>query len=119
MLEWIKVVGPLVVSWPVVALILGVLFRKSLVSLFTRLTDSPGGSAEIGPIKIALGELATEGRHAVRRLNRISEVMAESRLLELEITSQMFGTIFSAEQHETMTRQITELRLLTRAGAED
>ena len=39
--------------------------------------------------------------------------MAESRLLELEITEGNFGTVFSAEQRKRMNAQIEELRKLT------
>lgn len=39
--------------------------------------------------------------------------MAESRLLELEITEASFGPVFSEEQREKMRQQIDELRRLT------
>jgi hypothetical protein len=39
--------------------------------------------------------------------------MAESRLLELEITEGTFGPMFSDEQHARMKQQIDELRQLT------
>ena len=43
--------------------------------------------------------------------------MAESRLLELEITSGMFGSIFSDEQQARLEKQIEELRSLTSSQA--
>jgi len=43
-------------------------------------------------------------------MNRLNELMAESRLLELEITDSMFGSIFTDEQRERMRNQIEELR---------
>lgn len=56
---------------------------------------------------------AEDGKDAVSRLNRTTELMAESRLLELEITSQMFGSVFNTEQRSKMQRQIDELKSLT------
>jgi len=117
MIEWLKVLGPIVLSWPVVLLVIALIFRKSLLGLLERFSNSSGSKAEIGPLKIELGKLAEEGKDAVSRLNRTTEIMAESRLLELEITSGMFGSIFSDEQQARMERQINELRLLTNSQA--
>lgn len=113
MLETIKIIGPIILSWPVVSLLIVLIFRRKLLSFLDQFSKVPGSRAEIGPLKIELGKLAEEGKDAVRRLNRITELMAESRLLELEITSQMFGTIFSEDQRKEMRTQIEELRLLT------
>jgi hypothetical protein len=113
MLEWTKVLGPLVISWPVVAILVLLLFRRHLVALLTRFLEAPGGKAELGHLKIELGNLAVEGKDAVARLNRTTELMAESRLLELEITSQMFGAMFTEDQRNRMRGQMEELRLLT------
>ena len=117
MLEWFKVIGPIILSWPVVGLVVALVFRKPLLGLFERFSNASGSKAEIGPLKIELGKLAEEGKNAVGRLNRTTELMAESRLLELEITSEMFGSIFSEEQQARLAKQIEELRLLTSAQA--
>ena len=113
MLEWFKVLGPIILSWPVVGLMITLIFRKPLLGLFERFSNSSGSKAEIGLLKIELGKLAEEGEDAVGRLNRIIELMAESNLLELEITSQKFGAYFTNEQQERMKKQIEELRSLT------
>ena len=114
-LEWVKVVGSLLVSWPVAALIIAVMFRKQILDIINRFTTSPeGGKAELGPLKIELGKLAEEGQQAVGRLNRITELTAETRLLEFEILDSMFQAVFTEEQRERMRKQIKELRELTR-----
>ena len=117
MLEWLKVLGPIILSWPVVGLVIVLIFRKPLLGLFERFSNASGSKAEIGPLKIELGKLAEEGKDAVGRLNRTTELMAESRLLELEITAGMFGSIFSEEQQARLKKQIEELRLRTGAQA--
>jgi hypothetical protein len=61
-------------------------------------------------------DLTRTGQVAVDRLNRLTEVMAESRLLELEITSGMFGMMFSPEQMARMQRQIESLKSLLKEG---
>ncbi len=54
-LEWIKVLGPIILSWPMVALLVVILFKAPLLKLFDRFTESTGSKAEFGPIKIELG----------------------------------------------------------------
>lgn len=76
-LEWIKVIGPLIISWPMALLILILVFRRPILNVVERFTSSEGGKAELGPIKIELGKLAQEGHQAVHNLNRINLVMAE------------------------------------------
>jgi len=115
-MEWVKIVGPLVLSWPVTGLIIVLLFRRPILNVLERFMASDQGRAEIGPVKIELGRLAQEGKVAVDRLNRLNLLMAESRLLELEITQANFGRVFSDEQRTRMKRHIDELRSLTLGG---
>lgn len=56
LLEWIKVVGPLIISWPIIGLLAIILFRKPLTELIKRFKESSGGKAEIGGLfKIDMG----------------------------------------------------------------
>src|SRR5262249_42866433 len=93
------------------------IFRRRIVRLLERLTTSDQAKAEIGPVKIELGKLAEQGQIAVGTLNRLNLVMAESRLLELEITEGKFGPVFSVEQQARMKAHIEELRELTQKNA--
>ena len=117
MLEWTKAAGPILLSWPVAALAIALIFRRALPRLLDRLTASDQAKAEIGPVKIELGKLAEQGQIAVGNLNRLSLLMAESRLLELEITEANFGRVFSAEQRARMKAHIDELRQLTQKNS--
>jgi hypothetical protein len=114
-LTWIKEVGPTVLSWPTIGLIFIVFFRKQLLEILKQLGSADKFKAKIGPVEIEreLKSLAEKGHLAVSRLNRISELMAESRLLELEITESNFGPVFSADQQKRMKEHIEELRNLT------
>ena len=112
-LEWTKTIGSFLFSWPVIILIITLIFRRPILRLLERFTSSDEGRAEIGPVKIELGKLVREGQDAVNNLNRLSVLMAESRLLELEITEGTFGRMFSDEQHARMKQQIEELKELT------
>jgi len=77
------------------------IFRKRLLSLFDRFIGSDEGSKiEVASVKIELGRLAREGKDAVNNLGRLTVLMAESRLLELEITAGTFGAVFSSEQRK-------------------
>lgn len=57
MLEWVKVVGPIFISWPVIALVFLLIFRAKLNKLFESFLNSSGSKAEIGPLRIELGKL--------------------------------------------------------------
>ncbi|WP_137939901.1 C1 family peptidase [Chitinivorax sp. B] len=54
-LEWVKVLLPVFVSWPAVGLVTAVLFHDSLSGLIARFSQSTDGKAELGPLKIELG----------------------------------------------------------------
>lgn len=113
MFEWVQTIGHLVVSWPMVAAIVLVLFRRQIQMILAQFAEASGSRLSVGPLKVELGKLAEDGRTAVNRVNQISEVMAESRLLELEITEQTFGRVFTDEQRSRMQKQIETLRCLT------
>lgn len=69
-------------------------------------------------IERELNRLAEQGQQAVSNLNRLNELMAESRLLELEITQQTFSRVFTDEQRERMAMHIEEFRRLTNKGSD-
>jgi hypothetical protein len=116
LLVWIKNLGPMVLSWPAVGFVFILLFRKPLLDLLRQLGAADKFKAKIGPVEIEreLKSLVDQGQATVSRLNRISELMAESRLLELEITESNFGGVFSSDQQKRLKAHILELRKLTK-----
>lgn len=116
-MEEIKEILTVLVSWPTAVIVAVLVFRSSIKMLIERLINSESGKAKVGPVEVELGKLAKEGKEAVNSLNRINVLMAESRLLELEITEANFGPRFSLEQQEKMQEQINELRQLTNDAA--
>lgn len=112
-MQELKEILQLVLSWPVATVVSVLVLRRPLQKLVDRLISSETGKAKIGPIEVELGKLAHEGQQAVNKLNRINYIMAESRLLELEITEGNFGPVFSKEQRDRMKQQIDELKKLT------
>jgi len=112
-MQELKEILQLVVSWPVATVVSVLVLRRPLQKLIDRLISSETGKAKIGPIEVELGKLAKVGQQAVSKLNRINYLMAESRLLELEITEGNFGPVFSKEQRDRMKQQIDELKKLT------
>ena len=117
-LEWLKTIWMMVFSWPVVGFFGLFVFRKPLVGLLEQFTKGDLRRAKVGPIEIEreLNKLAEQGQQAVSNLNRINELMAESRLLELEITQTMFGRVFTDEQREKLKGHVEEFRMLTKKG---
>lgn len=114
-LEWVKAISSLIFSWPVMILFALVIFRKPLYKLIDQMTGTDVKRAKVGPVEIEreLSNLAKEGKLAVETMNQLNILMAESRLLELEITDGMFGSMFSPAQRQRMQQQIGELRKLT------
>lgn len=101
------------ISWPAAAIVAVLVFRKPLMRLVERLIESDSGKAKVGPVEIELGRIAEEGATALETLKRLNVLMAESRLLEMEITEGNFGAVFTPEQRSRMKEQIEELRTLT------
>lgn len=110
-----KEIIQIILSWPTVAIVAIIMLRKPLTQLIDRLIHSDSGKAKIGPVEIELGKLAEQGQQAVDKLNRINFLMAESRLLELQITEAMpmFNIVSTEEHRSRMKSQIEELRKLT------
>src|SRR5438874_1306016 len=115
MLEWVKVIGPLIISWPIVGLLAVVIFHKPILKVIEQLTSAGIRRAKLGPLEIEreLTEIAKQGQQAVSNLNRLIELGAESRLLELEITEATFGGFFTEQQRGRMQEHIKEYRSLT------
>jgi len=116
-LQEMKEILQILISWPTATIITVLVLRKQIEKLVERLIKSDSGKAKVGPIEIELGKLAEKGRQAVDNLNRINYLMAESRLLELEITEGKFGLVFSSEQRKRMQDHIEELKKLTKSSA--
>lgn len=112
-LEWVKILGPLLLSWQVVIFVVVLIFREQIVKLFERFMGSEEGTATFGPIKIELRKLARQGKEAVNNFNELNVLMAKSRLLELKITKANFSKVLTPEQLQQMEQQIDELQRLT------
>ena len=76
----IKEIIPFLISWPMAVIIGLLVLRSPIRMLIDRLIKSESGKAKVGPVEIELGKLAEEGHQVISDLNRISYIMAESRL---------------------------------------
>ena len=116
-LEWVKAIGVLICSWPMVAVFTLFVLRNPLLELFKQFSGSNVIKAKVGPVEIEreLGKLAETGKQAVENINQLNQLMAESRLLELEITEGNFGAVFTKEQRQRMQNHIDKLRKLTQS----
>lgn len=114
-LEWVTAIGSMLFSWPTVGLFALIVFHKPLLEIFQRFASTDLHKAKVGPFEIEreLTKLSVQGQEAITNLNRINELMAESRLLELEITDKMFRSVLSDDQQEKMRNHIEEFRKLT------
>lgn len=57
-----------------------------------------------------LSELAKEGENAIEELKKITFIMADSRLLEVQIFRSYFGHLFNEKDVENFDRNINELK---------
>jgi C1A family cysteine protease len=56
-LEWAKIVLPLVLSWPVFGIVFLLVFHGSLIGFIDKFSQAEGSKAEIGPVKFEIGKI--------------------------------------------------------------
>jgi len=93
--------------------VLLLVFRHHLATLLGRFAGTAGSKAELGPLKLEFGQIVADSKEVVGNVNKLTELMAQSRLLELEITAENFSAFFTEEQHKRMHQHIEHLRDLT------
>ncbi len=67
LLEWIKALGSILVSWPVVGLVAIIIFRKSLLKISNQLATPGITRAKFGPVEI-------------EKLNNLSEKIDDQKI---------------------------------------
>ncbi|MEI8600731.1 hypothetical protein P4S55_06515 [Shewanella sp. PP-Sp27a-2] len=97
---------PLVFSLPVASVLIVLFLREPIVKVVDRFISGQSGKAKIGLIEVELGQLADDGREAVKQLNDINHIIAKSRLIELEITTETLSYSFP-EKHKKDLERIT------------
>lgn len=63
LLEWVKVLVPVLVSWPALALVAMLSFKQPITNLIERFSQTADGRAELGPIKIQMGAPVLPPQH--------------------------------------------------------
>jgi hypothetical protein len=112
LLEWVKVVGPLVFSWPVAIVLLALVFQDLIRKLANRLIDSSDAKAEFGPLKVQLGSIAKDSQDVLERLNQFLELSARHRLFTNEVLTGQLAHRFTPEQIQQMNEQADEIKVL-------
>jgi len=56
-LDWAKLILPLLLSWPTFAVLFLIFFKGTLIDLIDRFAKAEGSRAEIGPVKIEIGKV--------------------------------------------------------------
>ena len=112
LLEWVKVVGPLVVSWPVAIVLLALLFHNQIRKLSNRLIESSDAKAEFGPLKVQLGSIAKDSEYILERLNHFLELSARHRLFSNDVLTSQLAHRFTPEQIKQMNEQADEIKAL-------
>jgi hypothetical protein len=111
-LEWVKVLGPVVISWPIAAVVIAVLFRSQITRAVDRFLSSSEAKAEFGPLKVQLGTIAKESEEVLLRLHRFLELSAQHRVFTNEILLAQLSHRFTEEQQREMREQNEEIKHL-------
>jgi hypothetical protein len=112
LLEWVKVLGPLVFSWPVAIVGLAAFFRDLIRRLANRLIASSDAKAEFGPLKVQLGSIAKDSQDVLERLNKFLELSARHKLFTNEVLTGQLAHRFTPEQIQQMNEQADEIKSL-------
>ena len=91
-LEWVKTLGPILISWPVVGLIIILIFRKHVLALADRISRENGwrvkfGNIELERVKAAVNQV--EERQALQQ----SDIEAIRVALRGILTKHEFGPL--------------------------
>lgn len=99
-------------TWQSVAIFAIIVFVWPIYRLISRLSDKDLKRVKLWLLEYEKGfeQIVKEGSGAVERINRLTILMAESRLLELEITQQSFGSWFTPDKQQRLEQHIDELR---------
>jgi hypothetical protein len=111
-LEYTKIVSGAVLSWPVVFVVVIYVFREPLHALFAATAEYRISKLRVGGLTVELNELRREGKEAVDRFNQLSLLMAESRIIEWEITAQTVGALLPADKVAEMEKKLDRMREL-------
>jgi hypothetical protein len=107
-LEWFKAIGAL--SWPILTIVLLILFRKPLSDFI-----KSARKAKVGPVEIELGELIEKGKEAVENISYL-HVKTERQMGEL---AKKGGEVIDniVRLHETVARSALATTKDARASA--
>jgi hypothetical protein len=95
-LIWIISIGQLILSWPVISLIIVIIFREKISNIIGIEFNQNGLK-----IKTELSRLSNS-------TDEITEVMAKSRILELEVTLKNMRDKLNGDEIRRMEKQIEE-----------
>ena len=108
-LEYIKTIGQLLLSWPAIVLIGVFVLRHHLGPSAERLGEFLGHlrKAKFGPVQFEAFERFVErGQTALSTIERINIEIAKSRIIELEVSR----ILFTEEQIREVNSQIQNLK---------
>jgi hypothetical protein len=102
MLEYVRSIKDILGPWPTVGLAVGLasLPFLTLLGFFAR--------------NLRLGPLAIELRRATQDLDELSLVLAESRVVELEVAARQFVTSLSDHDKQELREQVDRLRAVVK-----
>jgi len=81
-LEWIKTLGSILISWPVVGITTLILFRRPLIKIFDQFANSEIRKAKFGPVEIE--------REITLLTEKVTEQKNEQERQKLEIDTLRF-----------------------------
>ena len=111
-LEWAKVIAS--ISWQILVIAIVLIFKGQIADLLKNITEIAVGNIVF---KRRLNELVDQGeqiaeksQQALNTLGNTTELMAKSRLFELEVFNESFGMHLSEDKRNELISQIDEFK---------
>jgi len=92
MLEWIKVIGPIICSWPVIGLLALVIFRKQLLWIIEQFTSSQSWGIKVGPVEFE--------RKLTNLADKVEEQETEQERQQSELETITLLLVHFVSEHE-------------------
>jgi hypothetical protein len=108
-IEWAQLIGGWIFSWPVAVVIVALSLRDHLAQWLREITQFKAGPVEITR---QLQAVAEAGQSTLDSVSEMIILLGESRLTEIQVLLKTVGVVFSKEDTEKMTQQISAMEEL-------
>jgi hypothetical protein len=105
-MEWAKLIGGWIFSWPAAAVIVALTLRSQIAQWLQTITD-----LRAGPVRITrqLEAVAKAGESTLDLVSQMIVLLGESRMTEVRVTLKTVGAVFDEDDKKKMFEQIAAI----------